>query len=230
MLDGSRENQHMISKGFSNAEQNWRQEHGMASAPDQSQMELGNSQALEPPSGPSHDPSPGSSTAPYYIMNGNSAAENKAKAMYISKEKSIRAKMLEEERRRNMYLSGTSQYGLQRSFSLSIQTTKTDSIDSHFDANDWTPQDSSYGGAFPFFGCIPKRIRQAIEYCFLVVTGFATIYFIVCTAIKLSGSGEDGSSSSLHFDDDLYIDAGTDDADKTAYNTSYNDDDDLYNR
>lgn len=170
----------------------------------------------------------------YNMMNEDNARtqnknKNTTKAKYIAKEQRNRRDMLEKEYKQMSYL-GTSQYGLQKSFSLSIQPTNTDSVDSNFKETDWTPVDSSYGGAFPFCGWVPKRIRQATEQLLLVIASFTMIYFLVTVAMKLTaGSGRSsGSSSSFEFDDDHYIQAGNDDADYTAYNTYYNDDDDLF--
>ena len=123
---------------------------------------------------------------------------------------------------------GTLPYGLHKNNSLSIQPTKTDLSESTFYSTDWTPVDSSYGGAFPFCGWIPKRIRQAIEQFLLVVGSFFFVYFMVTTAIKLTGSRTSSSGGNIEFDDDHYIDATNDDAEYVAFYTYYDDDDDLF--
>lgn len=163
----------------------------------------------------------------YTNISDNVSPTNKAKSAYILKEQKLRAKMLEQETKQVLILSGTSH----RDFSLSIQKTETDSADSMFDQNDWTPQNSSYGGAFPLCGWIPKRIRQATESILLVVVGFGTIYFIVSVATKLTGSVSSSSGSSSmydEFDDDHYVVAGNDDAEYVAYNVYDDDTDDWY--
>ena len=168
----------------------------------------------------------------YIKLSDNASKRDWTKSKYILKEQKRRNKMLEEETRQVLNLPGTSQFGFQRDYSLSLQLPKADSVDTHFEETDWTQQDSSYGGAFPFCGWIPKRIRQCTESILLVVAGFATIYFIVSVAIKLTGSGgSSGKSSVYDLNDDHYIAAGTgnDDAEYVTYNVYYDDDDDLYN-
>jgi len=164
----------------------------------------------------------------YIKLSDNASPNNSAKEKYILKEQKRRTKMLEEETRQVLHQSGTSQYG-SRDYSLSLQQSESDNT-THFEDTDWTPQDSSYGGAFPFCGWIPKRIRQCTESILLVFAGFATIYFIVSVAIKLTGSGgSSGKSSVYDLNDDHYIADGNDDAEYAAYNVYYDDDDDLYN-
>jgi hypothetical protein len=166
----------------------------------------------------------------YIKLSDNASQSDRTKSKYILKEQKRRAKILEEETRQVLKLPGTSQVGFQRDYSLSLQLPNADSVDTHFEEGDWTQQDSSYGGAFPFCGWIPKRIRQCTESILLVVAGFATIYFIVTVAIKLTGSGGSSSKSSTYdLNDDHYIAAGNDDAEYATYNAYYDDDDDLYN-
>jgi hypothetical protein len=169
----------------------------------------------------------------YTNIAANASPTKQKKSLYIQKEQKLRAKMLADETNQVHMLSGISQqHGPNNSdYSLSITKTKTDSSDSMFDHNDWTPQNSPYGGAFPLCGWIPKRIRQAIESMLLVVVGFGTIYFIVSVAIKLTGSGSSSSGSSSTYDelyDDHYVVAGNDDAEYVAYNVYDDDTDDFY--
>ena len=172
---------------------------------------------------PSHQPIPNNAAGTYYAMRDDSTKTATAKSNYILKEQQMRSKALEEENG-EMYLSGTSQYG-----HPSIQSAIADSKDSMFDGDDWTPIDSSYGGAFPFCGWMPKRIRQCIEGFLLVLAVFSMIYFVVTAAIKLTGSGSsNGSSSSFNFDDDHYIASTNDDAEASEYDVYCDDDDDLY--
>lgn len=149
---------------------------------------------------------------------------------YVLKEKRIRAKRMEEEATSHLlYHTGKSQYALNKSYSLSIENTRTESSDTLFDAGDWTPQDSSYGGAFPFCGWIPKRIRQAIEGILLVLAGFTAIYFIVTIAMMLTGAGKSRSRDyAVVDDDDHYIADKYDDYYQNAYNVYTDDVDDLF--
>jgi hypothetical protein len=165
--------------------------------------------------------------------------EDTRRAKYILKEKKKRAETLERENYKSRNLSpATSDYGMINSYPLAINPTHTDSKDSHFDENDWTPFDSSYGGAFPFCGWIPKRIRQSIEYFLLVMASFAMIYFVVSVAIILTGSGKSSnsgnstssSSSSMYYvDDNQYVSSGENDGEYVAYNSQVDDTDDLFN-
>jgi hypothetical protein len=170
----------------------------------------------------------------YQIMQDHPSSQkrNKNKSKYVAKEQRIRANQLETEKKMSSYL-GTLPYGLHKNnYSLSIQMTKTDASEATFHEGDWTPLDSSYGGAFPFCGWMPKRIRQAIEHFLLVIAAFTMVYFLINAAIKLTGSrssSSSSSSSSYEFDDDHYIEAGYDDAEYVAYTTYYDDDDDAYN-
>jgi hypothetical protein len=159
--------------------------------------------------------------------------DNTRKAKYIRKEKKKRAETLEREIYESRYLAATSEHDMKNSYPLAINPTNSDSKDSHFDENDWTPFDSSYGGAFPCCGWIPKRIRQSIEYFLLVMASFTMIYFLVSVAIKLTGSGKSGSSSassSTYYGvgDDEYKSSGGNDAEYMAYNSQVDDMDDLF--
>eukprot|EP00554_Chaetoceros_debilis_P007782 CAMPEP_0194078170 /NCGR_PEP_ID=MMETSP0149-20130528/4636_1 /TAXON_ID=122233 /ORGANISM="Chaetoceros debilis, Strain MM31A-1" /LENGTH=318 /DNA_ID=CAMNT_0038759375 /DNA_START=222 /DNA_END=1178 /DNA_ORIENTATION=+ len=186
-------------------------------------------------------PSPSSplATENYYAMGDDKISK------YIRKEQQIRAKSLDEEsvagqsidtlqstnsHHPHRYLtSGKSQYALQKSFSLSIAPTKSCEHSIPFDNGDWTPVDSSYGGAFPFCGWIPKKKRQAIEKVLLVAFGIFMIYSIVSVATILTG-GNDGSHSSnwVERDDDNYV-QNHDDTYYQTYQMNYDDDDDYLN-
>jgi hypothetical protein len=125
------------------------------------------------------------------------------------------------------------QYTIHGEYHLHMKDS-TDEVDDNstvFNEKDWTPQDSSYGGAFPFCGWIPKRIRRIIEKFIYFSTGLFVIYALVMISMILFGSGNHKSSvtdSSLDLDDDDHYIAFNDDAEANAYNTVYKDDDDFY--
>jgi len=164
------------------------------------------------------------------ILNGpgKSSPVDQKKETFVRKEQKIRSEQLEKENQRYIRQSSRAPYGADRMQYLDIQATRTESTDGEVE---WTPQDSSYGAAFPCFGFVPKRIRQAIERVLIVISLILTIYMIVSTAIKLSsGLSSSSSSSNLHMDDDFYVENGADDdANWNAYYNTYDDDnDDLF--
>lgn len=204
----------------------------------------GDSSYKHPQQYPMPPPSPSSPPAAeaYYAMGDDKISR------YIRKEQQIRAKSIDEEsvacqsidtfqstnshhrHHPHRYLtSGKSQYALQKSFSLSIQSTRSSEKSIPFDNSDWTPVDSSYGGAFPFCGWIPKKKRQAIEKLLIVVFGIFMIYSIVNVATKLTGGNDRSHSSNwVETDDDFYV-QNHDDAEYRAYQMNYDDDDDYLN-
>eukprot|EP00557_Chaetoceros_sp_GSL56_P008552 CAMPEP_0176490708 /NCGR_PEP_ID=MMETSP0200_2-20121128/8017_1 /TAXON_ID=947934 /ORGANISM="Chaetoceros sp., Strain GSL56" /LENGTH=184 /DNA_ID=CAMNT_0017888037 /DNA_START=36 /DNA_END=587 /DNA_ORIENTATION=- len=160
--------------------------------------------------------------------------DKRRKDKFIIKEKKKRAETLEKENYESHYVSVTSEHDMRNSYPPAVMPTSSDSKDSYFDENDWTPFDSSYGGAFPCCGWIPKRIRQSIEYFLLVLASFTMIYFLVSAAIILTGSGKSGtsstsSSSTYYVDDDKYTSSGANDAEYIAYTNQADDMDDLFN-
>jgi len=152
--------------------------------------------------------------------------QNKQRAKYVQKEQRIRLEQLEKENK--SYMQRSSPFSLQRIHSIDIQiSTETDSS---FDHKEWTPQDSSYGAAFPFCGWIPKHIRELAE---KVLVGFAlsfVFYMMISTAIKLtSSSNQSDNGQSINLDDDFYVsDMQFDDNERNAYNQHSDDDDDLF--
>lgn len=160
-----------------------------------------------------------SSTTNYKVMSRS----QKEKDRYIQKEQLYREKMLAQENR-NVFMT----YPHYRMPSLgSVQSTVTDT-----DYNDieWTPEDSSYGAAFPFCGWLPKSLRQALEKALIALTGLLIIYAIVSIAILLTGDGEkkNGKTSTYNYDDfysiddDFYV--------RDQWNVDDNDDADDYMR
>ncbi|KAL7464488.1 hypothetical protein ACHAXS_004828 [Conticribra weissflogii] len=89
---------------------------------------------------------------------------------------------------------------------------------------EWTPQDSSYGAAFPAFGWIPKRIRKLIESVFYVVVMSLLLYAVVKTGILLNSgnknSGSGNEESDFWDDDDHYL-ANKVNADDDGYHGHY---------
>jgi hypothetical protein len=155
-----------------------------------------------------------------YWRENDSVSNNNASQITTSKSKSFE----------NPY---STQYTIHGAYPLHMKDSidQGDDNSTVFSEKDWTPQDSSYGGAFPFCGCIPKRIRRRIEKFIYFSTGLFVIYALVMISMILFGSGNHRSSrtnSSLNlYDDDHYI-AFNDDAEAKAYNTFYKDDDDFY--
>ena len=152
--------------------------------------------------------------------------KNIERAKYVQKEQRIRLQQLEKENKR--YMQRSSPFALQRIHSIDIQTSTE--TDSSFDHKEWTPQDSSYGAAFPFCGWIPKHIRELIE---KVLVGFSlsfVFYMIISTAIKLtSSSNQSDNGQSINLDDDFYVsDMQYDDYERNAYNQRSDDYDDLF--
>jgi hypothetical protein len=158
-----------------------------------------------------------------YALNDNRGMtkKEKDKAQYVLKEQMKRKKQLESESQEYLHMS----YPHNRVQSLSIQSTMTET---EFNERDWTPQDSSYGAAFPLCGFMPKSIRQLVEKVIIALVSVFIIYAIVSIAIMLTTDNSGGKSSSHKYDDfyitddDFYV---TDD-ERQAYNQKYDDDDD----
>lgn len=166
-----------------------------------------------------HEVASYTSTTDYTEM---SKAEQ-ARANYILKEQMNRQKMMERDNNKvvNPLEMGYPQSGLP---SLSIQSSGTMT---EFREDEWTPQDSSYGAAFPCCGWIPKRIRQAIERVLIALVGLLIIYTVVSIAILLTGDhkSQKSNASDYNYMDNLYDDLYVKDT-----NTYYDDDSDDYVR
>lgn len=137
-------------------------------------------------------------TTNYKVMSRS----EQERARYVQKEQLYREKMMAEENRRNMFMT----YPHYRFPSLgSVTSTATDT---EYNDIDWTPEDSSYGAAFPFCGWVPKSLRQAFEKAMIALTGLLIIYAIVSIAILLTGDGDkkNGKTSTYSYDDFYSID------------------------
>lgn len=140
--------------------------------------------------------------------------DERKKAKFIQKEQTNRQKLMQNDGLNFPSIS----YPVDRFPSISAQSTGTET-----DLNEleWTPQDSSYGAAFPFCGWIPKSLRQAIEKLMIALVGFLVIYSIVSIAILLTGDRENKKRKSstykyddfYFFDDNFYVKDYMDDAD-----------------
>lgn len=143
--------------------------------------------------------------AGYASTNVAKSKSEREKAKYIQKEKVNRQKMMANDNNdsNRSFLEMT--YPQHRMPSLSMQSTGTDT---DFTDNDWTPQDSSYGAAFPFCGWVPKSIRQAVEKAMIFLAGFLVIYAIVSIAILLTGDGErkKAKTTTYNYDDNFFTD------------------------
>ncbi len=128
-----------------------------------------------------------------------SSRTQKQKDEYIRKEQIERKRAMEQEGRRNSHSNLYSAYPQERVQTLSIQSTMTDN---EFSANDWTPQDSSYGAAFPYCGWVPKKKRKMIEKVIYVLAGFFVLWLITTIAMLLTSDNKK-SSSSVYYDDNL---------------------------
>ena len=147
--------------------------------------------------------------ADYYNEAGYSQTDYKKMTMpqrqkdeYIRKEQINRKQMMEKEQNSTSksYSDLYSAYPQERVQTLSMQSTMTEN---EFSERDWTPQDSSYGAAFPFCGWVPKSKRQLIEKVLLGLAGFFVIYMIVNIAMLLTS---DKDSSYQYYDNDNYKD------------------------
>lgn len=90
-----------------------------------------------------------------------------------------------------------------------------------FHESDWTPPDSAYGAACPVCGCLPKKVRRAIEMTLIGAVVLVLIYLVVTTSIRIGNDHGKGKTSSsqdddarIKLDDDYYIE----------YNKKTNDD------
>eukprot|EP00549_Striatella_unipunctata_P001837 CAMPEP_0118705386 /NCGR_PEP_ID=MMETSP0800-20121206/19837_1 /TAXON_ID=210618 ORGANISM="Striatella unipunctata, Strain CCMP2910" /NCGR_SAMPLE_ID=MMETSP0800 /ASSEMBLY_ACC=CAM_ASM_000638 /LENGTH=294 /DNA_ID=CAMNT_0006607531 /DNA_START=191 /DNA_END=1075 /DNA_ORIENTATION=+ len=88
---------------------------------------------------------------------------------------------------------------------VSRDSDSLETISVDFNANDWTPQDSSYGAAFPFCGWIPKRYRQAIEYGLIFLMGFLLVLAVVVLSIKFNSGRRRYNASNSENDDDMLL-------------------------
>mmetsp|Transcript_15658 Transcript_15658/g.32715 ORF Transcript_15658/g.32715 Transcript_15658/m.32715 type:complete len:519 (-) Transcript_15658:84-1640(-) len=112
----------------------------------------------------------------------------------------------------------------QNSFNADWDMTMTNEKTSQKPVVEWTPQDSSYGAAFPAFGWIPKRIRKLIESVFYVVVMSLLIYAVVKTGIMLNSGNKNsgsGSEESDFWDDDDHYLANKANADDDGYHGRY---------
>lgn len=137
------------------------------------------------------------------------------KQKYIRKEQMHRQKLLDEESQNYLQMTYPAD---NRGQSLSMQSTMTET---DFTDRDWTPEDSSYGAAFPFCGWVPKSLRQGVEKAIIALVGLFVIYLIVSIAMILK---PDNPNSSGYKTDDFYI--TDDDFYVTNDNVAYDDDDD----
>ena len=103
------------------------------------------------------------------------------------------------------------------------------SVESLNDFQDWTPADSAYGAAFPICGCLPKRIRRAIEVTLIGLSVFLLVYVVITTSMRITNdhgggsvSSSSGESSNKLADDDFYIEHSYDDK---YYDAARQDDD-----
>jgi hypothetical protein len=133
--------------------------------------------------------------------NNAMSRTEKEKAAYIQKEQSNRYRMMENDNQNTRHFLQIP-YPSNRTPTLSIQSTVTED----FQEQDWTPQDSSYGAAFPCCGWVPKSIRQTVEKFLLAVAGVFVIYTIVTIAVLLLGDGESesGNANNFNVDDNFY--------------------------
>lgn len=167
-------------------------------------------------------------TAPIYKANITDNVINSSENYYTKIEQGTKTDSIGEQATPQLS-SVHSQYNIHGGYPLHIQAS-TDESTVGFD--DWTPQDSSYGAAWPFCGWIPKKIRRRIETLIYFSTGIFVIYVLVMISMILFGSGNHRSTNTSSYtmdDDDHYISAKNDDADYRAYWSNYKDDDDFYN-
>ena len=135
----------------------------------------------------------------------------KQKDEYIRKEQRHRKEMMEQDNKNNSYSNLYSAYPQERVQTLSMQSTMTEN---EFNERDWTPQDSSYGAAFPFCGWVPKSKRQLIEKVMIALAGLFVIYVITTIAMLLTSDRRSSSSyKNDDIDDDFYVREQVDDDD-----------------
>lgn len=153
--------------------------------------------------------------ADYYREDGYSRTDyrqmsktRKQKDDYIRKEQMNRKITMTQEQGSKSYSNLYAAYPQERVQTLSMQSTVTDN---EFTERDWTPQDSSYGAAFPWCGWVPKSKRQLIEKIMIALAGLFVIWLITTIAMlltssdKKNGSSSYGDDDSLQLDDDFYV-------------------------